>query len=110
MAILLKNSSRYSGKVGKTDWWDWTAYIECTTPDSLDDIDFVEYELHPSFRSPIQRVRRQEGGFPLTTRGWGVFNLIARVVFKDESRSPLMLEHLLRFELPPDQTTAPTRN
>ncbi|MGZ8847373.1 MAG: pYEATS domain-containing protein, partial [Pyrinomonadaceae bacterium] len=87
--------SSYEGKHGNTDWWQWAAYIECTPPDSLDDIDYVEYHLHPSFRNPVQRIRKKASGFPLRTSGWGTFELKARVVFKDEQRESLVLSHYL---------------
>src|SRR5438105_1682378 len=98
MSIQLKNTSSYEGKHGDTDWWQWTAYIECTPPDSLDQIAFVEYHLHSSFRNPVQRIRKKEGGFPLRTSGWGTFELKARVVFEDEQREPLVLSHNLKFQ------------
>ena len=98
MSISLTNSSSYLGKKGKTDWWSWNAYIECQPPDSLDVITFVEYQLHPSFPNPIRRIRKKQGGFPLETRGWGIFKLRARVVFEDDSREPMILTHMLEFK------------
>jgi len=98
MSLLLKNSSSYAGKRGNTDWWNWTAFIESTPPDSLDVIDYVEYHLHPTFRNPVRRVRTSTDGFAFKTSGWGVFELRARVVFKDPSRSSAVLSHFLEFE------------
>lgn len=97
MSFVLKNDSTYAGKEGDTGWWDWTAYVECTPPDSLDEIDYVEYHLHPSFRNPVKRIRIKEGGFPLRTRGWGIFELKARVVFKDKEKESVILSHYLKF-------------
>lgn len=98
MSIILKNSSSYAAKKGNTDWWNWTAYIECTPPDSLDEIAYVEYHLHPTFPNPVKRVRHKEGGFPLETKGWGLFVLKAKVIFKESSRKTLILSHLIEFE------------
>ena len=98
MSISLKNSSTYIEQKGATNWWKWTAFIECEPPDSLDEIEFVEYHLHPSFPNPIRRVMEKEGGFPMQTKGWGIFELRARVVFKDDDREPLVLKHMLEFE------------
>ena len=98
MGINLKNSSTYIEKKGNTSWWNWTAYIECDPPDSLDEIEFVEYHLHPSFPNPIRRVMQKQKGFPMQTKGWGIFNLRARVVFKDPERRPEVLEHMLQFD------------
>ena len=97
MSFVLKNDSSYAAKHGDTDWWNWTAYIECTPPDSLDQVDYVEYHLHSSFRNPVQRIRTREGGFPLRTSGWGTFELRARVVLKDKRKEPLVLSHDLEF-------------
>jgi transcription initiation factor IIF auxiliary subunit len=102
MAIEIDNTSTYEGKLGETDWWQWTAYIKCTPPDSLDAIEYVEYILHPSFTSPVKIIRRKEGGFPLSTRGWGPFYLNATVYFMDKNRNPMPLKpYLLKFESPP---------
>ncbi len=111
MTIFLENDSKYFAKKGETDWWNWTAYIVCTPPDSYEDIEFVEYHLPPSYRSPIERVRSKDGGFlhvwdgkrgfPFSRQGWAPFYLKARVVFKDKSREPLPLNRLLEFEPPP---------
>ena len=98
MSLALKNTSQYVAKEGGTDWWNWTAYIECSPPDSPDDIAYVEYHLHPTFRNPIRRINQREGGFPLETSGWGVFELRAKVVFKDKRRQPVILSHFLEFE------------
>lgn len=98
MPFQLTNTSSYSDRRGKTDWWDWTARIEATEPDSLADVDYVEYHLHPTFQNPVRRVKAGEGGFPLKSRGWGVFELRARIVFVDKSRTPLVLSHRLEFE------------
>jgi transcription initiation factor IIF auxiliary subunit len=100
MSICLKNRSSYAGKRGATDWWEWTAYVECQEPDSLDDIKYVEYHLHETFPNPVRRVWSKQDGFPLSSEGWGTFKLKARVVFEKERRSPLILEHELKFEKP----------
>ena len=98
MSLSLKNTSSYAGKEGGTDWWEWTAHIDCTSPDSLDDIMYVEYHLHPTFKNPVRRVHTKGGGFPLKSTGWGVFELKAKVVFKDSNKSPVMLSYYLEFE------------
>jgi transcription initiation factor IIF auxiliary subunit len=98
MSIRLNNTSKHLRKSGETNWWDWTAFIESDSPDEMDDVQFVEYQLHPSFPNPVRRVFKKEGGFPMEARGWGIFPLRARVVFKTETREPLVLSHMLEFE------------
>ncbi|MEM7164218.1 MAG: pYEATS domain-containing protein [Planctomycetota bacterium] len=94
--LLLRNNSTYTGREGKTDWWEWTAYIDADA-DQLKEVDYIEYHLHQSFRRPIRRVKRRAGGFPLTMRGWGTFELVAKVVWKDRTREPELLRHMLEF-------------
>ena len=99
MDLTLNNSSRFSGQEGKENWWEWTAYIDAGQPQALNDIDFVEYHLHPSFKNPIRRVFDRGGGFPLKMEGWGAFKLRARVVYKPHCRQKnVTLAHTLRLE------------
>jgi len=98
MTITLENRSQYTRKVGSTDFWEWTAYVKCDPPDSLDDIEYVEYHLHPTFHNPVRRVFSQQGGFPLRSEGWGTFELKARVVFKGSEKEPRILKHELKFD------------
>ncbi len=95
MAIFLTNKSGYVGQRGDTHWWKWTAYLEGSEGE-LDEIAFVEYHLHPSFPNPIRRIKMRSGGFPLKSKGWGVFELTAKVVFQD-GRRPKVLKHWLEF-------------
>ena len=101
MGLSLKNDSEYAGKKGGTNWWRWTAYVECTPPDSLDEILYVEYHLHPTFKNPVKRIRKKSNGFRLERKGWGTFKLKARVVFKKGELVPVILTHNLEFEEPP---------
>ena len=66
--------------------------------EELNKIEYVEYHLHSSFKNPVKRVRKIGGGFALSMKGWGTFNLKARVVFKDKNTNPLLLSHYLKFE------------
>lgn len=95
--FILRNISSYVGKEGGTDWWDWTAYIEAASPELLDQVDYVEYHLHSSFRDPVKRIRVKQGGFPFSTKGWGTFELKAKIVFKDKNETPVILRHYLEF-------------
>ena len=97
MGFKLKNTAEYLDKRGDTNWWKWKAYIEATQPNTLADIKYVEYHLHPSFRDPVQRIRLKYGGFPLNQVGWGTFSLKAKLVFEDPSKEDLILEHYLDF-------------
>ena len=98
MGISLANTSEYIGQEGQTHWWRWTVYVQCTPPESLDEIEYVEYHLHPTFRNPVVRINKSAGGFPLERSGWGIFDLKAKVVFKNKNQNPLILSHTLKFE------------
>ena len=94
MPIITDNTAT-KRKNSKT--WDWTVFV--LGPEYvLDQVDYVEYTLHPSFRSPQQIVRNRGTGsraFPLSESGWGVFTIKIRVFFKNGHVQ--YLSHLLRF-------------
>lgn len=98
MSFALKNTSKYLGMKGGTGWWSWTAYIESLNGEDLNEIKYVEYKLHSSFENPIKKSRKFSEGFPITMKGWGTFELKARIVFKDSTIRPIQLSHDLRFE------------
>jgi hypothetical protein len=78
--ISVRNTSRMMG----TGWWAWTAYIEAP-PEVLDQVNCVEYQLHPTFRPPSVRVCQMGDGepFALKAKGWGSFLINVRVFMKD---------------------------
>ena len=98
MSFELTNTSQFIETIGDTQWWRWTAFIQEQGDSSLDEIKYVEYQLHSSFKNPIKRVRKSKGGFPITMKGWGIFQLKARVVFENPEFEPLLLTHMLRFD------------
>ncbi len=97
MSFILKNTSEYIGKKGETHWWSWTASIEATGNSSINDVKYVEYQLHSSFKNPVKRIRNSETGFAISAKGWGTFLLRARIMFKDLERKAVSLEHVLEF-------------
>jgi transcription initiation factor IIF auxiliary subunit len=97
MEYKLINKSSYLRSEGETSWWEWTAYIETPPSGNLDDIEYVEYHLHPSFRNPVIRINTKENGFALTRMGWGTFELKAKLVFKDKNKKSIILSHVLDF-------------
>ena len=96
MSFKLTNTSKHIDKKGDTHWWEWTAKIEASPPSSLDELEYVEYHLHSTFKNPVVRVRDADNGFPLKRKGWGVFTLRAKLVFKSD-RKPEILSHELSF-------------
>ena len=86
------------------DWWKWAVWIE-GRDDALDQIDFVEWILHPSFPNPIRRICDRASKFRLETGGWGVFQIVARVQLKGGKQTKL--HHYLKLHNP-DGTQAMT--
>jgi hypothetical protein len=65
--------------------WNWTVFIR-GSEDALDQVDCVEYTLHPTFPNPQQVVCERGTGsaaFPLSASGWGTFEIRIRVFMKD---------------------------
>jgi transcription initiation factor IIF auxiliary subunit len=75
--------------------WEWTVFIE-TDEETLSQIEYVEYILHPTFPEPVRRVFKRDNNFALTAKGWGTFEIKIRVVFKDSAERHLT--HVLEFK------------
>ncbi|MDH3499766.1 MAG: TIR domain-containing protein, partial [Acidimicrobiia bacterium] len=87
------------------DHWKWSVWLE-GTEEELDQVDAVEYHLHPTFPNPVRVVDDRAGQFRLTASGWGVFKLEARVRHTDGSVTPL--SHMLELAYP-DEEMAPEK-
>ncbi len=72
------NTTEYVGS-GR---YDWTVLIQADES-VLNQIDFVEYTLHPSFPNPVQIRNDRETKFALSSNGWGEFNIFVKVVFNN---------------------------
>lgn len=99
MALILRNSWHYKGG----DWWQWEAFLVDEGSGELEQVDYVEYVLHPTFPNPIRRVDDPEGGFILKTAGWGTFRLKAFVHTKDGEKRKLTHD-LQLLRTPPEGT------
>jgi transcription initiation factor IIF auxiliary subunit len=86
-------SYKYTGD----DHWDWSVWVESSDKE-LDKIAYVVYNLHFSFADPVRIVKTRENNFKLSTSGWGIFTIYARVNFKDAT--VLDLEHELELAYP----------
>ena len=100
LELRLRNRWRYKGG----DWWQWEAFLDDEGSGQLEQVDYVEYVLHPTFPNPIRRVDDPQGGFILKTAGWGTFTLKAFVYTREGEK--LKLTHKLRlFRTPPEGTS-----
>lgn len=96
--MKIEQDAKYVGD----DRWKWSVWIEGTDAE-LDEIEAVEYTLHPTFPEPVRRVRNRNEKFRLDSAGWGEFQINAHAFRKDGSAEHLT--HALRLE-PPDQGPA----
>jgi transcription initiation factor IIF auxiliary subunit len=89
----IRQSEEYTGD----KYWKWSVWIE-GSPDELDAVDFVEWQLHPTFPNPIRRVTNRNTNFRLDTGGWGVFMVRASTQRKDGTTENL--QHYLQLHFP----------
>jgi transcription initiation factor IIF auxiliary subunit len=102
MAIRLEQGYEYKGK----EYWEWWVWVDGPEQD-LDQIEYVEYTLHPTFPRPVRRITDRSSKFRLKTAGWGVFTIYAKVGHKNKRQT--MLEHFLQLSYP-DDTPAPGKD
>ena len=68
------------------DRWDWEVHLD-GDGEELDEIEYVEYNLHETFPNPVRRIYDRESGFQLQTSGWGTFTLYIRIHYKNKKRA-----------------------
>lgn len=95
MPLRIRNKWNYKGE----DWWEWEAFIDDDGSGELNDIEYVEYVLHPTFLDPIRTITDKKSKFLLETSGWGTFNLKAFVYKKDGEK--IKLQHEIELEYDP---------
>src|SRR5436305_9577634 len=78
-------------------WWNWEVWLDGPDAD-LDQIDSVEYLLHPTFPDPRPRSSDRASRFALRSSGWGEFMIYAQA--RPRSGEPVQLRHWLRLQLP----------
>jgi len=84
------NTARYVGS-GR---YDWTVFL-VGDEYLLNSILYAEYVLHPSFPNPVRRAYERNSRFSLHSNGWGEFNILVKVVFRDGR--VIYLQHWLRL-------------
>jgi hypothetical protein len=91
--IDLKQTSTYRGN----DWWDWSVWIEAPAT-VLDQIEYVDYGLHPTFPDRVQRRTNRDEKFRLDSSGWGEFMIDVHAERQDGSS--FKTKHWLTLEYP----------
>jgi hypothetical protein len=90
LQLRLKNSSVWQGK----DRWKWSVWVD-GKQESIEQVDRVEYILHPTFPDPVRLVTDRASNFKLNSKGWGEFMIHANVVTK--TGRTLRLNHWLKL-------------
>lgn len=64
------------------------------SPKSLDNVQRVVYQLHPTFKNSKREIWDRESGFQLRTNGWGEFEIKADVYSKEGSQLASLARHI----------------
>ncbi len=97
----LKLAQEFEYKGG--DWWEWAVWVDAAD-EELDEIESVEYTLHPTFPKPVREVSDRQTKFRLSTSGWGCFTIYAKAHLKNGEA--VEMEHELSLEYPDGTVTA----
>ena len=76
--LKVSNTYRYRGQ-GRYEWKVFVA----EDPATLSRVNCVEYTLHPTFVNPVRKVCDSNGGFALSSDGWGEFTILVKIEWKD---------------------------
>jgi len=91
MSIQIAQESTYKGN----DRWKWSVWLE--GPDQeLDQIEYVDYILHPTFRDPFRHITDRASKFRLNSAGWGEFTIYLDI--KHRNGESTKRKHWLRLE------------
>jgi transcription initiation factor IIF auxiliary subunit len=91
--IIVRNSSKsYRNDMGE-QWFYWKIFIETEPPSLINQIQAVEYHLHPTFRLKDILITNKNTGFRLEAQGWGEFVIKMDVILND-NRSTTISHYL----------------
>jgi transcription initiation factor IIF auxiliary subunit len=100
-SLVVKQRSVYQGN----QWWNWSVWIDAPEK-HLDQIQYVEYTLHPTFAERVRRVTDRSTRFCLDSAGWGEFMIGVKIQGRD-GRS-FKRQHWLTLDYP-QETSKPSR-
>ncbi|HZB17301.1 MAG TPA: pYEATS domain-containing protein, partial [Nitrososphaeraceae archaeon] len=91
--IIVRNTSkRYRNDMGE-QWFYWKIFIKTEPPSLLNQIQAVEYHLHPTFRVKDILITNKNTGFGLEAQGWGEFVIKLDIILND-NRSATISHYL----------------
>lgn len=74
----------------------WVIYVRSPNDENISEyIEKVSFSLHSSFAEPVRTVTKPP--FEVTENGWGEFEAMIRIFFKDPSQEPVDIHHVLRL-------------
>jgi transcription initiation factor IIF auxiliary subunit len=80
--VKLSNYARPDPQPGAENYYRWKVFVDA--PDAvLNEIQSVEYTLHPTFPEPVRTSQDRGDRFGLEASGWGEFTILAKVRLKD---------------------------
>src|SRR5262249_47444119 len=94
----IKEGNRARKDLEGLDWWHRSVWLEAPG-DELDNVEYVEYILHPTFPNPIQRIADRSTNFRLNSAGWGEFMIYAQVYLRNK-KERLEIQHWLQLREP----------
>lgn len=91
--IIIKQSSKREEE-GK-NYWSWSVWIDTST-EIINQIDMVEYILHPTFHNRVRRKTTKEDKFILSSKGWGEF-MIHIKIYVSNKEEPILKKYYLNL-------------
>ena len=103
--VIMKTSTLYKSQItinntaslsGKSGYYNWTVFVQADDA-ALNNIDHVEYLLHPTFSNPQVSSNNRSTNFSYTSTGWGEFEIKVKIVFKNR-QPPQYISYWLRLQ------------
>lgn len=83
MTVRLNNYAKPAGVSSKgAQYYRWRVFVD-EPEENLRQIKMVIYSLHATFPNPTQIRDDPDNQFALETSGWGEFNILVTVKFRD---------------------------
>jgi len=91
--IIIKQSSEREDE--DQNYWNWSIWIDASD-EIINQIDMVEYILHPTFYNRVRRITTKEDKFILSSKGWGEF-MIHIKIYVSNKEEPIQKKHYLNL-------------
>lgn len=82
--VRFNNYAKVLERRADRSYFKWKVFVD-ESESVLEQIDQVEYTLHPTFPQPHQVRDSRKDKFALETAGWGEFTMLIAVKFSDGS-------------------------